>query len=97
MDNFKDACVRYAPYIGTGLLAVGTTVFLFRRLRARKPRFVHLVQFRSSFLTLKQHCLIDSTNNSLVDKILNQQAHHSIVCSNESRLRGFKKIHAQLS
>lgn len=38
MDNFKDACVRYAPYIGTGLLAVGTTVFLFRRLRARKPR-----------------------------------------------------------
>ena len=97
MDNFKDACVRYAPYIGTGLLAVGTTVFLFRRLRARKPRFVQLVQFRSIFLMLKQHCLIDSTNNSLVEKILNQQANHNIIGSNESRPRGFKKNHAQLS
>lgn len=36
--GFEDTCFRYGPFIGTGLLAFGVSVFVFRRMFKSKER-----------------------------------------------------------
>lgn len=38
MDALKDTCIRYGPYIGGGLLALGASAYLIKWLRKPKER-----------------------------------------------------------
>ena len=44
MDSLRHMCLRVAPYIGGGLLAVGVTAFILKkRQKPKAKRFVHFI------------------------------------------------------
>ena len=45
MEEFRDTCIRLGPYVCTGLVVFGATIYVIKKIRKPKKRFVDLMLF----------------------------------------------------